>query len=231
MKIWDWMSGERLSEIPVGDVVKPFITVRVPKSRWGKTEDDTGEGEAGGKQRKRRGKKGKGKEMADVEQEEEGEEEDAVNIVAAREVDDVDKGAEDVPMNDVEGDGNVPVNTTNSGGDEETKSISEDTLVLVIHRVGSVDVPNQGQFLVFNAVGYVPLSDLCCGGDSPRLIGQLQCSIATSLPTSPAHLRLSSVFSWATLSLIFLSATTGESGHSSMERGLTPQVALQKVAT
>ncbi|KAL1723076.1 FAD dependent oxidoreductase-domain-containing protein [Schizophyllum commune] len=60
LRVWDWMSGTIVREIPVLDVVEPTIKVKSLKRKWG----DDGEGSAPRK-KKRKGK-GKGKDGADA---------------------------------------------------------------------------------------------------------------------------------------------------------------------
>ncbi|KAI5895290.1 nucleotide-binding domain-containing protein [Schizophyllum commune H4-8] len=60
LRVWDWMNGTIVREIPVLDVVEPTIKVKSLKRKWG----DDGEGSAPRK-KKRKGK-GKGKDVADA---------------------------------------------------------------------------------------------------------------------------------------------------------------------
>lgn len=145
LKVWNWMSGELLRDIPVGDVVEPFIAVRPPKGQRPHGEGD-GEGEVKLGKRKRR--RGKGKAAT---------EEDPVDEAADGEdtIANADPHAtveEDVTMKDVD---ERDTNTGESAATREKQDASEDPVVLVIHRIASVEMAGQGRFLVFNAVGYV----------------------------------------------------------------------------
>ena len=40
LKVWDWMSGEQVAEVPVLDVVEPYIKVKAPKGRRGWDDGD-----------------------------------------------------------------------------------------------------------------------------------------------------------------------------------------------
>lgn len=149
LKIWDWMSGELLYEISIAEVVEPFIKVCAPRGRWGRNEGNAEIGEKIGRRRRRRGKKGKGKVRSDGDGEDEGEDEDdAMSVVAAEEAEDGGRD-EDAAVEEQQ------VDLANSRVSEPEKKPSEDIQVLVIHRVASMDIPGQGRFLVFNAVGYV----------------------------------------------------------------------------
>ena len=145
LKLWNWMSGELLCDIQIGEVVTPFIAVHPLKEKWGGGEaDDAGEANDG----KRRRRKGRGKGKAKMEEQGETEEAQTVAIAAK----DAEAHVEDASMSGV-----YPQNEPSDAivtQSEELKS-SEDSSVLVVHRVASVDVAGQGQFLIFNAVGYV----------------------------------------------------------------------------
>lgn len=147
LKMWDWMSGELLCDIPVGTVIEPLIAVRAPKSPWGRNEGSAEETEKRGRRGRRRGK-GKGKADADVEQEED---ETGPTVVAAEDIEGAGAGDEDVTMKDTANEDEVAPAADDT---VETKA-NDDTLVLVIHRISSVDVLGQGRYLVFNAVGCV----------------------------------------------------------------------------
>jgi tRNA (guanine-N(7)-)-methyltransferase subunit TRM82 len=148
LKLWDWMSGEHLADIPVLQAVEPFIAVRPPKGRVSQSEEDgDDDGDTGEKDAKRKGKgkrgkaKGKGKASAEDESE--------TNVVQVEAVED----AEDVTMREV-----TAETATDKAAGEETGNImagpEEGPLVLVIRRIASANVPSQGNFILFSAVGY-----------------------------------------------------------------------------
>ncbi|KAI0083845.1 WD40 repeat-like protein [Irpex rosettiformis] len=144
LKLWDWMSGELLCDIQVGDVVTPFITVRPPKGKWGRSEDDDGEGKAANRKRRR----GRGKGKAKLEQEELGDAEGAETTAGTSEGAGI--PAKDVTMQDADEEDEPAGEIAQT---EEEAKPTEDPLVLVIHRVASVDVVGQEQFIVFSVVG------------------------------------------------------------------------------
>ncbi|KAH6916061.1 guanine-N7--methyltransferase subunit Trm82 [Coprinopsis sp. MPI-PUGE-AT-0042] len=55
LKIWDWMNGKLQRDVPISDVIEPFIVVKRSKSREGEGENE-GEEAAGKKGKKRKGK-------------------------------------------------------------------------------------------------------------------------------------------------------------------------------
>ncbi|TFK74993.1 WD40 repeat-like protein [Pluteus cervinus] len=63
LKIWDWKSGRLQYEIPIVDLVEPFIKMTPPKRKKGEDDND-GEGRGSTKRRKKKGKgKAKSKEL------------------------------------------------------------------------------------------------------------------------------------------------------------------------
>ena len=46
LKLWDWMSGEHLGDIPILKTVEPYIAVRPPKGRADQGDEDGEEGGA-----------------------------------------------------------------------------------------------------------------------------------------------------------------------------------------
>ena len=140
LKVWDWMSGKLLADIPVFDVAESYIKVKAPKRKRGWSDEDgdeegaqdgeaqngKGKGKGKGRGRRARGKgKGKGKETAEAEEEQ-----------------------RDKPM--AEADGGAPVEEKG----QDTALNTEDTvLVFVVHKIRSVDRGEHGRFIVFSVVG------------------------------------------------------------------------------
>ncbi|KAI0683688.1 WD40-repeat-containing domain protein [Cytidiella melzeri] len=147
LKLWDWMSSVRLCDIPVQGVIEPFIKVHAPKGKWGKSADD-GDGEMKVGRRKRRRARGKGRAKAEEEELEEEEDGRTKEIEAEeREV-----FEEDVVMEINDSEQTAPATSSHDAAAREEAEVSQ-APVLIIHRLASMDVPAQGQFLVFNAVG------------------------------------------------------------------------------
>ncbi|OBZ66832.1 tRNA (guanine-N(7)-)-methyltransferase non-catalytic subunit TRM82 [Grifola frondosa] len=141
VKVWDWMSGALLGEVRILDAVEPYIKVRPSKGKWGRHDGDgeDEEGVEGGAQKKGKGKgrrrrKGKGNNKDQDE-----EEEKAVEGVHESHDDACVKG-EDVVMSEA--------------APGENRSQEElDRIVLVLHKIDSVDISGQGRFLMFSAIG------------------------------------------------------------------------------
>ena len=154
LKLWDWMSGEHLTDIPIIQTVEPFITVRPPKGRMNQSEEDDEEGDSVEKADKAKAKgkrgrgKGKGKAPVGVE------EQDTERVVRVEEVEDV----EDITVaQEAEGPKNEePARDLVTIPAAEPE---ESPLVLVVHRIASTEIPGQGRFVLFTAVGCV--SRLC----------------------------------------------------------------------
>lgn len=132
------MSGKHLADITILESVEPFIAVKPPKGR--RSEDGDGETEKPVK-RRRRGRKGKGK--ADAEGGD------------AKVVADNIEGTEDAAMEEEE-----KIEPTTIGevepqlqAEEVGPSSQPEETVLVVRRLASVDIPDQGRFLLFSAVG------------------------------------------------------------------------------
>ena len=136
LKLWDWMSGEQIAEVPVLEAVEPYIKVKAPKNRrgWNDGEDDEGgTAENNVARRKKRGRKGRGKGTSAWQKE------GSVEGTPA---------AEDKGMGDGEGDAEMtPGPAQSEVGTEET-----DRTVLVIHKVSSLDLGDHGRYLVFSAI-------------------------------------------------------------------------------
>lgn len=149
------MSGEQLADIPIGDVVEKYIRVKAPK---GHAEDGNGDkqpqDEKPGK-RKGRGRRnrGKGKQVTQ-EDAEEGTENTVVYVEG--DTDDVAVQTE------------ATENSTKTIADalveleqaDASTTTGEESLVLALQRIESLGIPDAGNFVVFNAVGYV-LASFC----------------------------------------------------------------------
>ena len=132
LKVWDWMTGKEEHNIPIQKAVEPFIAVKGKKRRW------FDEGEMGGenstvraRKKSRKGKhKGKAKQVpeqgADLEEAEDG------GAPAPGLIEDT---SEDDPQGSIR------------------PEVEE--LVLAIRKIGSFETPREN-YLVFNAIGYVP---------------------------------------------------------------------------
>ncbi|THG97223.1 hypothetical protein EW026_g4740 [Hermanssonia centrifuga] len=172
LKLWDWMS-------------EPFIVVKAPISRYGRSDDDDGDdGEQekvekiGRRGRKGRGKKAKGKgknEGVGEEAMQEQEQGEAGQSMVSAEG----EGTEDVVMGDVESEAQVEserVTQVQAEAQEAEATTVEgalgeaaekDKLVFALRRIDSADVHGQGQFLVFSAVGATALF-FCVFPSSPQ---------------------------------------------------------------
>ncbi|KAM5544290.1 hypothetical protein V8D89_001950 [Ganoderma adspersum] len=164
LKVWDWMSGKLIADIPIFDVVEPTIRVKAPKRKRGWSDEDGDEGEGGeaqkgkgkgkGRGRRARGKgKGKAKESAEAEKDQDQDGSGAIEEEQG-----------DQPM--VEADVDAPEEEKG----QDPSPASEDTvLVFVVHKIRSVDRGEHGRFIVFTVVGasalfYAPFPE---GGASP----------------------------------------------------------------
>ncbi|EED81216.1 predicted protein [Postia placenta Mad-698-R] len=158
LKVWDWMTGRMLLDVPIMETVEPFIKVRVPKGKHGWDEGEGGEeegiAEGSGNttaRRKKRGRRGRGKGKG------------------VKETDSV-EGTPDVEEGDGEGEPEgadeqsmqtqrepKATKQNDESHDErqrESRTSEEpDKLVLVIHKIASVDLSQYGHVLVFSAVG------------------------------------------------------------------------------
>ncbi|GJE90315.1 WD40 repeat-like protein [Phanerochaete sordida] len=134
LKLWDWMTGAHLGDVPVLAAVEPFIAVRPPKGKPGQYDDGDEDGPGAEKgRRKGRGKKGKGKGKAEAADEEKAED------------------AEDAVVGEASG---SKAQADDAAAPAQTE---EQPLVLVIRRIASVDAASQGRFVVFSAVGATAL--------------------------------------------------------------------------
>ncbi|KAF8909289.1 WD40-repeat-containing domain protein [Gymnopilus junonius] len=131
LKIWDWMKGTIKHELPVLEVVEPFIAVRAVKRRRGWPEED-GEEAPEGKRLKR--KRGRGK-KGEKEQKKTGDEEEE----------------------ELGGEGEVAEeNTPEHVGAPENGEEAQPEKVLVIHRMESIE-SSTGSHIIFSAVGTTAL--------------------------------------------------------------------------
>ena len=144
LKLWDWMSGEQIAEVPIWEAVEPYITVKAPKGRrgWNDGEDDEGgAAENNVARRKKRGPKGRGKGTGASQKE------GSVEGTPAAE-----DGGE-VHAGEGEGDVEMTPGPADERAQSETGTQETDKTVLVVHKILSLDLGEQGRFLVFSAVG------------------------------------------------------------------------------
>ncbi len=152
LKVWDWMSGKLLADIPVFDAVEPYIKVKVSKRKRAWNDQDgegeeaegsevqkgKGEGKGEGKRQGRRARrqaKRKGNESTEAEKDQDG-----------SGAPDEDQG--DQPM--AEADASAPVEEKG----QDAAPTSEDTVVVfVVHKIRSVDRGEHARFIVFSVVG------------------------------------------------------------------------------
>ncbi|CAK5283187.1 unnamed protein product [Mycena citricolor] len=128
LRVWDWMSGKLLREIPILDTIEPFIRV-FPGKKSKSPEDDDGEGNADGKKKKKKGRKAKVKDRAAARE----------NAIL------VDEQPEDDLEEEEKADGALD------------ESSNEKVKVLVVQRIESLRTPEGGNYLVFSAVGATAL--------------------------------------------------------------------------
>lgn len=132
MKVWDWVTGEVKYDIPIQEVVEPFIVVKGKKRRWLDETEISGENPT--VRERKKGRKGKGR---------------------AKEVSEQDADMEEVEDDDTP----APAIAGGEGGPEEGIRPEVEELVLAIHKIDSFETP-QGKHIVFSAIGYVPCSFL-----------------------------------------------------------------------
>ncbi|KAL0955291.1 hypothetical protein HGRIS_004181 [Hohenbuehelia grisea] len=125
LKVWDWMSGSLLFEIPILDAVTPYIHVRPPKRKRGWDEGNDEEGTTSKGRRRRRGK---------------GRAADPASSAAT--------GPEAADEN------LLPDAAPDNAMDEASESAPnyQGRTTLVIHKIDSIE-SNDGNYLVFSAVG------------------------------------------------------------------------------
>jgi len=134
LKVWDWVTGEVKHDIPIQEVVEPFIVVKGKKRRW---LDET---EIGGEnptvRARKKGRKGKSR---------------------AKEVSEQDADMEEAEDDDTPAP--AIVEGAPEGGPEESIRPEVEEFVLAIHKIDSFETP-QGKHIVFSAIGYAPYSSL-----------------------------------------------------------------------
>ncbi|KAI0918072.1 hypothetical protein AcV5_002850 [Taiwanofungus camphoratus] len=152
LKVWDWMSGALLSEIPVYESVKSYIKVRAPKTKWDREEGEGGSVPAENTRQRMRGRKGKGKDRKGGEVEgtpEIDEQEDPDPGVTALS-EGVDEGAATLQARESSA-------SLREGDAHPSSSLHSDRLVFVLHKIRSLDLGARGRFLIFSAVGATAL--------------------------------------------------------------------------
>lgn len=160
LKVWDWMSGKLLLEIPILDVFGPHIKVKAPLGKREREDGDNEDGEGIQRNigRRRKGRKGKGKAQN---QDQLGDGEDGGDGTSASEIPQDQKESilhpEDANMMAVEQPAAEARSRTVASVDSEdvTSATRGERTVLVLHKIQSVDLTatNQGCHLIFSAVG------------------------------------------------------------------------------
>lgn len=143
LKLWDWMFGEQVAEVPMLEIVEPYMRVKAPKNRRGRTDgEDAEDGTAENNvvRKKKRGRKGRGKGTAGRKEE---------GTPAAEGEPGEENAGEDAPEGDLEMD---PV-AAEGGAQSEEGTQEPDKTVLVIHKIDSLDLAEHGRLLLFSAVG------------------------------------------------------------------------------
>ena len=124
LKVWDWMSGKLLSNVPVFEIAESYIKIKAPKRRRGggdgDGEDEGGEGEAAQK----KGKRGRRKRVGKTQDK---------NQEASAEAEEQEEGGKE------EG---IPAN-----------GVPEEVLVFVVNKIDSVDLGERGRHIIFSVVG------------------------------------------------------------------------------
>lgn len=136
LKVWDWSSGKLKYNIPILDVVKPFIKVLPQKSKdaWASATSENGPTQLQGRKGRAKAKKAK---------------EDAQAAAAASpSLPDVAKQTtEDAP-------------TATEPRETEGAFKPETDPVLAIQKIITVDVPSSGRRILFSAVGFAQFDSL-----------------------------------------------------------------------
>ncbi|KAJ3543230.1 hypothetical protein NM688_g5882 [Phlebia brevispora] len=157
IKLWDWMSGGLLVDVPIGEAVEPYIKVKAPKSRFGRVEDDDDEEQqekTGKPGRRRRNGRGKGKSKGTAA------EEDAEGEIGEQPVLDVEGGDGDPSVQEQESEAmevSAPAPSAEPAQAEASSAAESEKSVLVLQRIDSLDVPGKGRYVVFSAVGSTAL--------------------------------------------------------------------------
>ena len=185
IKIWNWLSGDCLGDILIGEAVTPFLLVKPPKGRRGwyanDLDDDRGGAETTSKRKGGR-RRGKGKRKANAEEVEE-------PVVYV-------EGTDDATMGESGNVATAPVEVPEAAADAEqasalapTEDIEEP--VIVIRRIESIGHQEQGQFFVFSVVGYachlhegIPTDTVCLVQQLSFLASCLRPQTRSQRPTS-----------------------------------------------
>lgn len=162
MRVWDWLSGKQLEEIPIQDAVEPYIVIKriIGKNRWEENEGGGDEEEGSGKKKGkgRKGRKGKGKQ-----------------VQASEAV--VEDGDEPEPAEEKEGDA-MDVDAK----EDEVKP--QPQKILAVRRIESVALDST-TYIVFNTIGYGSLSLVCTRHISyPHSFCRSTALFCTSYPAS-----------------------------------------------
>ncbi|KAK7687287.1 hypothetical protein QCA50_009792 [Cerrena zonata] len=137
LKLWDWLSGRHLGDIPVLSVVEPYIKAKAPPGHRGWYDHADAGDEAPGRRRgKGRKGKGKGKAPSETPQAEQDSKNESANV------------KRDVIMEEVSGEPKVEGEEKQAG-----PSQTPDEPVFVLHKIETVDLNDDGRFIVFSAVG------------------------------------------------------------------------------
>ncbi|CCM04168.1 uncharacterized protein FIBRA_06330 [Fibroporia radiculosa] len=146
LKLWNWMTGGLLSEIPIMEAVESFIKVRAPSRRRGQGDDDELDGTDGAgnntKRHKKRGKKGKGQK------------EETKAMEGTPDTDGGDDRMEGGEGKVIRQGSSPPIEQAAA---ETNATDGPDRLVLVIHKLESLDLGDRRRYLIFSAVGATAL--------------------------------------------------------------------------
>ncbi|CAL1715501.1 unnamed protein product [Somion occarium] len=145
LRLWDWLSGKHLGDIPVLSVVESFIKTKPPS---GHHDDGEGGDEKPGR-RQGKGKKGKGKDKEKNQTPHAG---DANAGESAKEEQGDDTG--DIVMEEDSRDPATPL--VAEGADASSSAAAQktsDQTIFVLHRLETVDLNENGRFIVFSAIG------------------------------------------------------------------------------
>lgn len=167
LKVWDWMEGKLLHEIPMADIVMPFVKVTRKKARGGEGSDGEGGEETSklsSKAKRKNRKKGRGKEQADSE----AGGEDATENADAMQVDQV---------NTSEAKSEAPAEERDIGTDDKEQPPT--TPLLAIQKVSTLE-SGSNRFIVFSAHGFVFLSGCYLNIRLTSFVGQRHYSTANS---------------------------------------------------
>ena len=133
LKVWDWLSGKHLGDIPVLSAVQPYIKAKAPPGHRG-WHDNTDAGDEKPGRRRGKNKKGKGKEKE------------------ASETPQPENAPTEVTSGDV---AMVDESTEPTTGVESSELAKLDEPVFVLRRIETVTIGEAHKSIVFSAVGYV----------------------------------------------------------------------------